>query len=316
MRPADFWKNFNLGKELSLSGAFIYNGMRGFHEMKDLDSEDEAFLVLYNLSVGFERLFKIAVVLFEHDEKTDQDELEKSLITHNLLELLSRIKNHVDIRLSAPHNDLLGLLGEFYKSTRYSRFSLSSVYSLSEELERIRTYLGKYLKTEVRPVSEFFAIENTNQYRRFIRRTVIKISSSLFKIIEGKSSSLGLYTYELHYGSKADIVFRGEYNPSDDDILWKELLIFLMNTKESSGYLKFLRGIPALDFDPGEIKEFLDCFQSTSEKAMVMEQIDHFYEELEAKDRKERLKLMNIIGSPNVFFDDEFEEQDQDEDEM
>ena len=319
MKPADFWKNFNLGEELSLSGTFIYNGMRGFHEMRNLHNGDEAFLVLYNLSVGFERLLKIVVVLLEHNENVDQEELEKSLITHNHLELLNRIEKHAEVKLSEPHKGLFDLLGKFYKSTRYSRFTLSSVYRRDEELKRIREYLEKHLKTEVKPIEDFLAIENTDHYKRFIRRTVLKISSSLFNIVKDKSSSLGLYTYELRYGSKAQIVFRGEYNPSDEDILWKELLIFLMNTEESSSYLEFLRGIPALDFDPEEIKEFLDCFQSDSEKARVMGHLDHLYMELNSKDRGERLKLMKVIGSSNVFFDgpeDEIDEEDKNADEM
>ena len=88
MKPAEAWKNFNLGEEVSISGAFIYNGLRRFHEMRILDHTDEIFEVLYNLSVGFERLLKIAVVLLEHEEAIDQDALEKSLITHNHLSLI------------------------------------------------------------------------------------------------------------------------------------------------------------------------------------------------------------------------------------
>ena len=129
MKPTQFWKNFKLGEEVSVSGAFIYNGMRRFHEMRKLDYTDEVFEVLYDLSVGFERLLKIAVVLLEHDDAIDQEELEKSLITHNHLDLLSRVKKHVPVNLTSPHNDLLSLLGTFYKSLRYDRFSLSSVYA-------------------------------------------------------------------------------------------------------------------------------------------------------------------------------------------
>lgn len=81
-----------LGEELHISGAFIYNGLRRFHEMKQLGFTDEVFEVLYNLSVGLERLLKIAVVLVDHNDVVDQEELEKSLITHNHLKLLDRIK--------------------------------------------------------------------------------------------------------------------------------------------------------------------------------------------------------------------------------
>src|SRR5437868_2212062 len=34
MKPVDFWKNFKLGEELSVSGTFLYNGVRRFQELK------------------------------------------------------------------------------------------------------------------------------------------------------------------------------------------------------------------------------------------------------------------------------------------
>lgn len=95
MKPSDFWKNFKLGEEVSVSGAFIYNGIRRFYELRKLDHPDELFEVFYYLSIGFERLLKIAVVLIEHDDHGDQAALEKSLITHNHLDLLHRIRRRV-----------------------------------------------------------------------------------------------------------------------------------------------------------------------------------------------------------------------------
>ena len=79
MTPSEYWKNFRLGEEIHISGAFIYNGLRQFHELKSLDIADELFEFLYELSVGLERLLKIAVVLYEHTDTVDQDELERSL---------------------------------------------------------------------------------------------------------------------------------------------------------------------------------------------------------------------------------------------
>jgi outer membrane receptor protein involved in Fe transport len=43
MKHTEFWKNFRLGEELSVSGAFIYNGLRRFHELKKLDHTDDLF---------------------------------------------------------------------------------------------------------------------------------------------------------------------------------------------------------------------------------------------------------------------------------
>ena len=89
--------------------------------------------MLYDLSVGFERLLKIAVVLLEHEEAADDDALEKSLITHNHLELLKRVGRCTRVGLASPHKEFLGLLGTFYKSLRYDRFTLASVYDPKKE---------------------------------------------------------------------------------------------------------------------------------------------------------------------------------------
>lgn len=309
MKPTNFWKNFKLGEELSVSGAFIYNGMRRFHEMRKLDFTDEVFEVLYNLSVGLERLLKIAVVLLEHDDAIEQDELEKSLITHSHLDLLGRVKKHVPVNLAPPHNNFLGLLATFYKTLRYDRFSLSSAYNSEREIEALCAFLRKHLDVDIPRDSSFCGTANEDRYRRFIRRTVLKIARALYEVIETRARALNLYTYELHHGSKAETVFLREVDISDEDVLWKELIVFFMNTKSTSGYLDFLRGITPLDFDPELVGDYLDCFQSDASKAFVMDELEHHYEEMEGK-KGERLELMRVIASPNVYFDSPEDEPD------
>jgi len=308
MKPTLFWKNFKLGEELSISGAFIYNGMRRFHEMRKLDYPDEIFEVLYNLAVGFERLLKIAVVLLEHNDASDQENLERSLITHNHLDLLARIKKHVHVNLSSPHNDLLSLLGTFYKSFRYDRFTLSSVYDSEREIEALCNFLTKHLEVSIQRDTPLLGTENKNRYRRFVQKTVLKISTTIYEIIEKRASALNLYTYELRHGSKAEAVFLCKINMNDEDILWKELLVFFMNTKSTSGYLEFLRNITPLEFDPEIVGDYLDCFQSDSAKAFVMGELESLYEEIEEKGK--RLEMMSVIGSPNVCFDSPDDEED------
>src|SRR3546814_6147992 len=77
MSRSELWKNFRLGEELDVTGTFIYNGLRRFHELHKLDYSADLFEVFYQLSVGIERLMKIALVLLEHDDANDQDALEK-----------------------------------------------------------------------------------------------------------------------------------------------------------------------------------------------------------------------------------------------
>lgn len=312
MKATDFWKNFKLGEEISVSGAFIYNGLRRYHEMRKLDYTDEVFEFFYNVSIGLERLLKIAVILFEHNDSIDQEELEKSLITHNHLDLLTRLRRHTSINFSSPHIDLLKLLGTFYKSLRYDRFTLASVYDAKKETEAICILLRKHLQVDIRHKSSFLGTPNEDKYRRFIRRTILKISKTLYEIIEARARAMNLYTYELRHGSKAETVFLRKVDISDEDVLWKELLVFFMNTRSTSDYFKFLRKIPPLDFDPALIGDYLDCFQSDASKANVMDELEHLYDEMTGS-KGDRLELMGVIGSPNVSFDASDDDLTEDE---
>lgn len=309
MNPSDFWKNFQLGEEIHISGLFIYNGLRRFHELRKLDYPDELFEFLYELSVGLERLLKTAVVLYEHSDTTDQEELERSLITHNHHDLVARLRKHVDLKLGTTHNDLLNLLGVFYRSLRYDRFTLTSVYEGKKEAKAIRELLSKHLQAEFPSEESYFGTDNSDQYRKFIRRTVLKIAREVYHAIEFRAREINLYTYELRNGSKAESVFLREVNIADEDVLWKELLIFFMNVEADTGYLQFLKETPPLDFDPALIPDYLDCFKSDTFKADVMDELEHHYSEMERDERNERLERMGVIGAPNVYFPDDDDER-------
>lgn len=90
-------------------------------------------------------------------------------------------------------------------------------------------------------------------------------------------------------------------------ILWKELLVFFMNTKETSGYLTFIRGIEPLDFDPGLVPDYLDCFQSDSARAQVVDELETLYEDV--PDKGDRLRTIGVIGLPNVYFPEDDEDE-------
>lgn len=310
MNASDFWKNFQLGEEIHISGTFIYNGLRRFHEMKQLDFSDEVFEFLYETSVGLERLLKTAVVLYEHTDTIDQKKLEASLITHNHLDLIARLQNHVQLKLGTTHNELLSLLGTFYKSLRYDRFMLTSVYAGKKETKLICGLLAKHLQIDFSRDNTFLGTQNDDQYRKFIRRTVLKIAREVYRVIESRARSFGLYTYELRHGSKAESVFLREVDIADEDVLWKELLIFFMNVDADTGYLQFLRETQPLQFDPALVSDYLDCFKSDSSKAGVMDELEHHYGEMDREERNERLQRMGVVGAPNVYFSDEDDDTD------
>lgn len=312
IKSTDFWKNFRLGEEIHISGTFIYNGLRRFHELRKLDFTDELFEFLYELSIGLERLLKVAVVLYEHSEATNQNELEQSLITHNHLDLVARLRRHVEFNLGTTQIDLLRLLGTFYKSLRYDRFALTSAYEGKKEAKAIRELLAKHLYVEFPDDDSIFGTDNDDRYRKFIRRTVLKIAREVYRTLEVRATQINLHTYELRNGSKAENVFLREVEIADEDILWKELLIFFMNVKADSGYLQFLRLTPPLEFDPALVADYLDCFKSDSLKANVMDELEHYYAEMDRDERKERLQRMRVIGAPNVFLGDDLDEGELD----
>ena len=169
MIPTEFWKNFQLGTELQISGAFLYDSIYCFDRMTFFYFEEECFEFLYHSSVGFERLLKIVIVLSEHKEDIDQQSFEKSLITHNHLELFNRIKNKHNVKFSDVHVQFLQMLADFYKSSRYDRFGLQSVYQHSSSKNLLKGFFEKHLKIKIlaeMPVST----EIDNRMRNFIGR--------------------------------------------------------------------------------------------------------------------------------------------------
>ena len=80
MNKEQFWRNFCLNRELHVSGAFIYDGMRELRTLQTFDNADEVGQIVYPLAVGFERLLKIAIVLLEYQECVDQEVFEKTAL--------------------------------------------------------------------------------------------------------------------------------------------------------------------------------------------------------------------------------------------
>jgi hypothetical protein len=305
MNKEDFWRNFSLNRELHVSGGFIYDGMRELRTLQTFGNADEVFQVVYPLAVGFERFLKIAIVLLEYRNGMDPAQFEKSLISHNHLELLRRVKNVKRINLGPEHNGLLQILGRFYKSYRYDRFSIQSVFTESSETADLLRYLSKYIRNfEGRYDSFGDAPHCSDEVRDFVAKVCAKLCSGLYKIIEETAMNIHLFTYELRVDSKAWKVFLSqELGFHKEDLLWKEILIYLMNTKHDTRELRFLRGIEPLDFDPGMIPDYLECLASDVKKIAHIDEMEEIYTEI--KDAREREDIMDVIGGGPILLDDD-----------
>lgn len=306
MTKAEFWKNFHLGTEIDIAGTFVFNGLRRLHEMETLYHEAEVFEVLYNLAVGVERLLKVSVVLIEHDTHVAQEAFEKSLITHSHQELMRRVQLRHDLRLSATHYDFLEMLGAFYKTARYGRYMLGADRSAEKKL--MHAYIEKYVEIKIEDTFPFQITPNDNRIRKLIGKRVGKLTQGLYEVITDEAARLGIFTYEVRSNSKAEKIFlRKRFDFLDEDVLWKELLVFLLHSKDDSGAIKFLRSIKPLRFDPGLAVEYLQSFGSDEKKLSILDELECVYAGV--SDIKKRLEMLDAIGTPMIYFDDDESEE-------
>lgn len=309
MDNVTFWKNFNLGTELQLSGSFVYNGLHSFNQMQNFYNEEDIFEFLYNISIGIERLEKIAIILIEHDSDCDQEEFEKSLFTHNHSDLLIRIKKHHKLNLGTIQNEFIGLLSKFYKSYRYDRYCLAQVTSYDKEKKEFEKFLTKHLKDEIKEMTRQEIINNSLKIKHFVGKTVGNIVTELYRVVREEAMSKNIYTYEIRSCSKAYKIFMSkEFDFTKEAILWKELLIHLIHSESSSGIVSFIKEIEPLNFDSGLNSEYLDCFQNDIKKSSHMDELDALYDE-DVENKGERLKMLDVIGNPCVHFESDIEDE-------
>lgn len=302
MEAEAFWKSFNLCKELTLSGSYIYDGLKTFNDMESFQFEEEIFEFLYNISVGIERLQKIAIILKEEVTPENQEEFEKGLITHNHMELMKRLRKGELKKLSTIHNEFLSLLSVFYKSWRYDRFSISDYKNYDKEKKAFIGFVEKFLSIKI---EEDYLLTTPNDIRikRFIGRSIGKIVEYLYEIIVRESIRLNVYTYEVRVDSKAYKIFlRKEYDFLKEEILWKELLVFILNKVNENDILSIYKGIKPLDFDEGLIVQLISSFKNDLLKLEHLDMLDELYAEI--RNKKERFESLDMIGNDSYYFGD------------
>ncbi|MBI6486506.1 hypothetical protein ETG59_11880 [Proteus mirabilis] len=317
MNKQEYWQNFNLGNELDIACNFLYDGLNNFHQIQHFGYETEIFNFLYNISVGVERFLKIAIILVEYNNIVEQDSFEKSFITHNHSDLMARYKKNRNINLAPMHNDFLMVLSKFYKTYRYDRYGLNSVQAKTEK-DLFLDYLYKY--DAILKEKHFFdlddeIISNSEKTKLFIGKVLSNIILQLYDSIVKSSRGKNIYTYEIRYNSKASyLLHRKKFNFIDKDIMWKELIIFILNTDKSNYYLKFIKNIEPLDLDIALLKDYISSFNSTVHDSVILDELEHLYSKsVRNFDIHERLEKLSILAHPYaILAEDEDEDEDED----
>lgn len=309
MNPDLWFKNFNMVIELDVAGEFIYNGIQEIYQTTFFRNDANTFVMLYNLSVGIERLQKIVVTLLEYNSEIGKENFEAHLknMGHNHISLRDNIaklakegKYKNTPKFSTRENEFFELLSRFYSDNRYMRFE---VYQKTDgEVQLLNDYLEKHAKLDKNIVDDSIMVNDS--VKRVLGKVISSIAQKYYSLVKEGSDRNGIFTYELRSYSKAEKVFIGEslYNEKyDESLALKELIIFIHNSKEKHPYLKFIEDIEPLEFDPAFIPDYINDLESGIVSQQLVDEVDSLYEDVEnAKDRRERV---NLLDHSDALFD-------------
>jgi len=307
--PDKVWnyKNFNMGTELDIAGEFIYDGIHTFNQLDSIDQDSMLFSFLYHVSVGFERLQKIILVLSEKFTMDNHEEFEKSLITHSHAELNRRICESTTLKLNSRENEFLQLLATFYKSTRYNRFNFESQYS--NEQRMFADFIVKYIPANK---MQYHFITNkiliTSDVKELVGKVIGAISKKYYKLVRDGCVRNNTYTYELRSGSKAERIFLSNHRNNSlqqqkitEMIVFKELIVYLINTKNSNSFFRFIKEIQPLDLDIGLLNDYLSELSQGTISQSLIDEVEYLYDENSYS--IERMEMVDLIGNTNVMFE-------------
>lgn len=309
MNPDLWFKNFNMVIELDVAGEFIYNGIQEIYQTTFFRNDANTFVMLYNLSVGIERLQKIVVTLLEYNSEIGKENFEAHLknMGHNHISLRDNIaklakegKYKSTPKFSTRENEFFELLSRFYSDNRYMCFE---VYQKTDgEVQLLNDYLEKHAKLDKNIVDDSIMVNDS--VKRVLGKVISSIAQKYYSLVKEGSDRNGIFTYELRYYSKADKVFSGKslYNEKyDESLALKELFVFIRNSKEKHPYLKFIEDIEPLEFDPAFIPDYINNLENGIVSQQLVDEVDSLYEDVEnAKDRRE---LVNLLDHSDVLFD-------------
>lgn len=315
MNKLDYFRNFNIGSEINLAGSFAYNALSIINAAQDIYQSDQIFLFLYNAAVSVERMQKCVLFMYGDYEESGIDQFAKIIKNHGHQKLQAKIIEYTGSKLPSDQNALLLLLQDYYEKGRYSNLSANNRYDYKSEFEDyVKTCYGGSM------IERHFSREDTfvtEQAKEHIGRTLGKLLYSYFELVRKKAYELNLYTYELRNGSPAQKVFLNHFpkrslqavNDSERNSL-AELIVFISNSTETTGFLNFIRSIQPLDLDPHMIQEYLVDIMNRQIPQSLVDEVASIYEDMAPKEVQERKEYLSVIGATHVYFDEDKDTED------
>lgn len=302
------WKNFNLNMELHVAGDFIYEGIYLIDRISQLKYEDEYFQFLYNISVGIERLEKIAYLLVAH--KSGEESPATKWKKHEHTKLYELINQHAKLEYAERELEFLKLLREFYIEGRYDRFNFSNnTEDTNKDKELLLSYLMKYLDVKPHVLFGTESILLTPELKESIGNVISNIVVPLYELIHETADLLRLFTYEIRYESKSYKIFvEQDFSFSKENTAKRELIINLINnTWQYDEFIDRIKSIEPLEIEQQSADKYISYLINSTRHTEVKDEITQIYEDED--NMLTRSNQIQFIGEDYFYKDDDLDDQ-------
>lgn len=312
--PAQFaWKNFNLNIELHISGNFIYNGIYLIDRYHQLRYEDDCFMLLYDISVGIERLEKIVYLLLAH--KFDNSNPIAKLKIHNHIKLYELISQYISLNFGSKELALLSLLSEFYSKGRYVHLDYDEnvqKLDLNKNKNRLFQFFDEFLNIKSATfITENSVISLTDEIKKNIGETISNIVTPIYSVICDTAYQLGIFTDEIRYESKSFKIFvEKEFTFEKEHIAQREILLHLFHSDKDE-YINKLQSISPIELGQHPSEQYVSYLMDFTNHTEIKDEISQVYEDNEDAERANIISFIgNGISEIEYDFDDELSDSD------
>lgn len=295
------FKSMQMSKELNFAGDFIYESAKKTMQLENVHDDFTINGILYNGSIGIERLQKIYLYLCEEDSF----EVQLKLHTHNLITLENGVYSESSEKLFENGIKLISMFVEYYSEYRYGNFHIE------EKEKTLNNLFTSFLKTidKKADFDSIFMPIDFERFKKFYIDTLGKVANHYYKLIRKKACELGIFTYELSSLSNSTRVFSlGNGKTLYDEMLLeqeaiKELLLYFYKTHSDCNVFKAFNELEPLEFDDYMMNDFLTLLENGKTNHTLTDWVSENYNELDKKELKLRRAIVSAIGNPNVEFD-------------
>ncbi len=316
--PAQFaWKNFNLNIELHISGNFIYNGIYLIDRYNQLRYEDDCFMLLYDISVGIERLEKIVYLLLAHkfDNTMPIAKLIKQFKNHNHVKLYELINQYISLNFGSKELALLRLLSEFYSKGRYIHLDYDEniqKLDLNKNKKQLFQFFDEFLNIKsANFITENSVISLTDEIKKIIGETISNIVTPIYSVICDTAHQLGIFTSEIRYESKSFKIFvEKEFTFEKEHIAQREILLHLFHSDKDE-YLNKLQSISPIELGLHPTEQYVSYLMDFTNHTEIKDEISQVYEDNEDA---ERANIISFIGNGSVEVEHDLDDELSDSD--